>query len=566
MATNTTNLKLIKPAPEDFYNVDDFNANFDIIDDFASKHDVKMFTGLSEIGLTAGSETISTIVSALPENSILQMNVASAHNSSIYPNEGYGLLTVKKAGNYRTEFMFADASTAQMWFGVYYITNLTWTGWVKFISEMGGNVTSDFTTERTFSDATVKSNFYPANYQHEEEYVSTINHFRDGEAKALFGFNEFGAFFRDNVNAKKHIFFGDHNFVINANSANYDMNTILKSGAHCKFYRTTSNALNTPYAQGVTSYGTALILSYAETTTNGVQYAFVSGHAQKLTYCRTMSDGVISSWESPETHHNIRTYTSLSQIGLTDANLSSTDFFANVQAINNATSGIKGFILQHSGIKGNSNLSSSFYAKLTEDTGYTTTTNPTCEIRFERLGSQYDAMMIHGIIDSNQTSLYYCNFNKDSTNDGIITSFVDVAKKSTGEPELLGSDSYTTVQYQTDSVTKTFTPGDMSELWLNITSSISDSGTDYSYVYFYNDSTLVYSYKTNACNQYIYAKHIGEFWHFEQYSSTSNIKDFSHVGTNNRVMSSALINKVVFTDNSTDGVRTITLKLYGTLA
>ena len=37
MATNTENLNLKKPAQEDFYNVDDFNENFQKIDDFAGK-------------------------------------------------------------------------------------------------------------------------------------------------------------------------------------------------------------------------------------------------------------------------------------------------------------------------------------------------------------------------------------------------------------------------------------------------------------------------------------------------------------------------------------------------
>ena len=32
MATETTNYKLKKPAPDDFYNIEDFNANFDAID------------------------------------------------------------------------------------------------------------------------------------------------------------------------------------------------------------------------------------------------------------------------------------------------------------------------------------------------------------------------------------------------------------------------------------------------------------------------------------------------------------------------------------------------------
>ena len=33
MASNTPNLGLIKPAPEDYYNIDIFNFNFDKIDE-----------------------------------------------------------------------------------------------------------------------------------------------------------------------------------------------------------------------------------------------------------------------------------------------------------------------------------------------------------------------------------------------------------------------------------------------------------------------------------------------------------------------------------------------------
>lgn len=39
MAINTENLELIKPTQEDFYNVDDFNQNFQKIDDFAGRKD-----------------------------------------------------------------------------------------------------------------------------------------------------------------------------------------------------------------------------------------------------------------------------------------------------------------------------------------------------------------------------------------------------------------------------------------------------------------------------------------------------------------------------------------------
>lgn len=39
MATNTKNLGLIKPEQEDFYNVDDFNQNFQKLDDFSGRKD-----------------------------------------------------------------------------------------------------------------------------------------------------------------------------------------------------------------------------------------------------------------------------------------------------------------------------------------------------------------------------------------------------------------------------------------------------------------------------------------------------------------------------------------------
>lgn len=39
MSTNTANLNLIKPAQEDFYNVDDFNENFQKLDDFVGRKD-----------------------------------------------------------------------------------------------------------------------------------------------------------------------------------------------------------------------------------------------------------------------------------------------------------------------------------------------------------------------------------------------------------------------------------------------------------------------------------------------------------------------------------------------
>lgn len=75
-----------------------------------------------------------------------------------------------------------------------------------------------------------------------------------------------------------------------------DLDVLLQSGQHCKMLRTNSNTLNTPYKKGLTVYGTALVISYAETATNGVQIAFMSGHDKQLTFFRTLREGTISDW------------------------------------------------------------------------------------------------------------------------------------------------------------------------------------------------------------------------------------------------------------------------------
>ena len=52
MATNTKNLNLKKPSQEDFYNVDDFNENFQKLDDFAGRKDNPHNVTAEQIGLS----------------------------------------------------------------------------------------------------------------------------------------------------------------------------------------------------------------------------------------------------------------------------------------------------------------------------------------------------------------------------------------------------------------------------------------------------------------------------------------------------------------------------------
>lgn len=65
-----------------------------------SDHQLKTYTDLSQIGLTAGSETIESICEALPNASMLICAVGSTNNGSIYPKylpnqeTQYGLMEV----------------------------------------------------------------------------------------------------------------------------------------------------------------------------------------------------------------------------------------------------------------------------------------------------------------------------------------------------------------------------------------------------------------------------------------------------------------------------------------
>lgn len=147
MATYTSKLNLKKPAQTDFYNIDDFNGNADKVDAFASTSNLKTFTDLTQIGLTLGSETIESIASALPENSMLFISVGSASNKNIYPaytsGARYGVLRVTKRETDRILFEFfylPDSATqyTRYWMGLY---SSTWYGWVEVISEKGGNLT-----------------------------------------------------------------------------------------------------------------------------------------------------------------------------------------------------------------------------------------------------------------------------------------------------------------------------------------------------------------------------------------------------------------------------------------
>ena len=81
---------------------------------------------------------------------------------------------------------------------------------------------------------------------------------------------------------------------IDARSADYDMDVILASGTHYNTYRFNNTTLGTPYAKGLCSYSSGLIISTAVSTGSGKQVAYVNG--EDCNYERTMANGVIGDW------------------------------------------------------------------------------------------------------------------------------------------------------------------------------------------------------------------------------------------------------------------------------
>ena len=83
--------------------------------------------------------------------------------------------------------------------------------------------------------------------------------------------------------------------VIVVTSATDDMDALLQQGTHLAFYKTGTNTLGTPFKAGLTVREYATILSYATSTSRGMQIAFCSGSDL---ICTRKLDGVgkIGEW------------------------------------------------------------------------------------------------------------------------------------------------------------------------------------------------------------------------------------------------------------------------------
>lgn len=118
MGSYTDSLGLYKANTEtdgnDTFNIDTMmNDNWDIIDAFSKGLRMKTYTNLSQIGLTAGSETIESILTAMPVNSNLYVEVG-ASNADIYPTQ-YGMFIARKLSTSRWFAEFYPKETTDLY-------------------------------------------------------------------------------------------------------------------------------------------------------------------------------------------------------------------------------------------------------------------------------------------------------------------------------------------------------------------------------------------------------------------------------------------------------------------
>lgn len=138
---NTKNLNLKKPAITEFYKVEEFNDNFQKIDDFAGRTDnphgvtaeqtgsLKIYHSFNAINKALGTSfdyttPIETLIQAMPDNTGLKADISAPDTTDIYPTI-YGMLTIYKIRANRVEIEFvsntnsANPSYNKRWIGQY---------------------------------------------------------------------------------------------------------------------------------------------------------------------------------------------------------------------------------------------------------------------------------------------------------------------------------------------------------------------------------------------------------------------------------------------------------------
>lgn len=105
----------------------------------------KLYTNITQLGLTIGNETIEDILNAMSPNSVLRYAVTSAHNTAIYPYD-FGIMEVKyaNASAYRELAFTATANNSNQnrrWSGsAQYVDNAWvfsgWEGYLRYFTSL----------------------------------------------------------------------------------------------------------------------------------------------------------------------------------------------------------------------------------------------------------------------------------------------------------------------------------------------------------------------------------------------------------------------------------------------
>src|SRR5699024_5181652 len=102
------------------------------------KNSVSTIESFEEIGITQGTETIETIVSKLPIQSSIRLNILSNYgNHAIYPSSS-GMLTVKKyQNNGRISFIFEREDGYYVgYYNTSYSGSERWSGWTNLMGSV----------------------------------------------------------------------------------------------------------------------------------------------------------------------------------------------------------------------------------------------------------------------------------------------------------------------------------------------------------------------------------------------------------------------------------------------
>nr|WP_295947944.1 hypothetical protein [uncultured Agathobaculum sp.] len=113
------------------------------------ENDLKTFTSLAQIGITAGQETIESVSQALPDNSMITYGVGASNNQVVYAF-AYGVVTVQRTDSSRVVWTMIENSTARSATGIWNSAT-GFSGWTTNTETVTGVYTGDGTASRTIN-------------------------------------------------------------------------------------------------------------------------------------------------------------------------------------------------------------------------------------------------------------------------------------------------------------------------------------------------------------------------------------------------------------------------------